>query len=229
MTEKQSVDGLYTLTQPVIVTHPQFFEAKAFMRKGKPAGDPKFSGSFVFEPDSPDLAALKALAVKLAKTKWPDRDVIQMSKEGKFKFPFTSGDKIAAAYAAKQKEAGKEDDGRADFQKGKVVIKTASKYAPRLSVVVNGKAVDLTPENTAQFKSQFYFGVKALGQLNLVAYDKVGETGVDGITVYLNMVLSLNKGERLTGGAPGAEVFKDYLGTMTAEDPTAGGVDEIVF
>lgn len=234
------VDGLYTLTAPVTLAFPSLFDAKPFMRKGKPAGDPKFGASFVFDPESADLKAIKALAVKLAQAKWPGRDVISESRgkiievEGQkvqqppsFKFPFTSGDKLADKRAAALKAAGKNEDTKADFQRGKVIIKTASKYAPRMAVLLNGKPVDLTPETQNAYKGQFYFGVKALAQFNLVAYDKVGETGIDGVTIYLNMVLSLNKGERLAGGQSAAEAFKDYAGTVTDENPTAGMDDEI--
>lgn len=231
-------DGLFTLTTPVILSHPHLFEAKPFMRKGKPAGEPKFGGSLVFDLENPDVKAIKQLAVKLAGAKWPGRDVVSESKgkvvtdeQGKqtrlaptFKFPWTLGDTLVAKRAAKLKADGKEADDKADFQAGKLVIKTASKYAPRCAVLLNGKPTDLTPETVKAYVSQFYFGVKVLAQLNLVAYDKVGETGIDGITVYLNMVLSLNKGEKLSAGASATEVFKDYVGTTTDEDPTAGEV-----
>jgi Protein of unknown function (DUF2815) len=233
----KNTDGLFTLTAPVVLSHPHLFEAKPFMRKGKPAGEPKYGGSFVFELDSPDLKSIKALAVKLASAKWPGRDVIAESKgkvvtdeEGKqtrlsptFKFPWALGDTIIAKRSAKLKAEGKEDDGKAAFQAGKAVIKTASKYAPRCAVLVNGKPTDLTAETVKAYMGQFYFGVKVLAQFNLVPYDKVGETGIDGVTIYLNMVLSLNKGEKLASGASAAETFKDYVGSTTDEDPTAGG------
>lgn len=231
-------DGIFTLTVPVILSHPHLFEAKAFQRKGKAAGEPKFGGSFVFDLENPDLQAIRALAVKLAQAKWPGRDVVAESKgkvvevEGEkvrqpasFKFPWTMGDSIIAKRLAKLKAEGKDDDGKADFQKGKVIIKTASKYAPRCAVLLNGKPTDLTPETVNAYKSQFYFGVKVLAQFNLVAYDKVGETGLDGVTIYLNMVLSLNKGEKLATGASAAETFAGYVGSATTEDPTTTADD----
>lgn len=243
MSDNAKQDGLYTLTQPVILSHPHLFDAKPFMRKGKPAGEPKFGASFVFDLESADLKNIKSLAVKLAQAKWPNRDVIGESKgrlvedpethqqvrlSPTFKFPWTLGDKVVAAHVAKLKAEGKEDDHLGDFQAGKAVIKSSSKYAPRLAVVLNGKATDLTPETVAAYKAQFYFGVKVLAQFNLVPYDKVGETGVDGITIYLNMVLTLNKGEKLAAGKSAAETFSGYIGSVTSEDPTAGnqGVDD---
>lgn len=226
------LNGVFDLTVPVVLAHPHLFEAVKFKRNGREQGEPKFGGSFVFEADNPDLAALKARAVALAKAKWPGRDIAADFKAGKFKMPWSAGDKIVAKRVAKLQAASKQDDHKGDFQLGKVVVKSASKYAPRLAVIANGKIVDLDSTNTAAFKGQFYFGVKVLAQFNIVPYDAVGDTGLDGVTAYINLVLSTNKGERLSGGASAAEVFKGYVGSVSAEDPTAGTEnldDEIPF
>ena len=48
-------------------------------------------------------------------------------------------------------------------------------------------------------------------------------TDIDGkkqVSAYLNMVLSLNKGQRLGATRSAAEVFKGYAGQMTNIDPT---------
>ena len=215
--------GIFDLTVPVVLAHPHLFEAVKFKRGGKEQGEAKYGGSFVFEADNPDLKELKARAVALAKAKWPGRDIAADFKAKQFKFPWSSGDAIVAKRVAKLQAAGKQDDHKGDFQLGKVVLKSSSKYAPRMAVIANGKIVDLDDSNRALYKNQFYFGVKVLAQLNLVPYDKVGETGLDGVTAYINLVLSTNKGERLSGGASAAEVFKGYVGSVSAEDPTAGG------
>jgi hypothetical protein len=76
-------------------------------------------------------------------------------------------------------------------------------------------------------KPKFYFGVEVLPQFNFVAYDGVGNN-LDGVTAYLNMVFTTNKGKRLSGGASAAETFKGYAGHTSTEDPTAGGGDEIL-
>lgn len=236
------IDGLYTLTIPVVMAHPSLVTARAFKSKGKEKGEAKFGASFIFDPESVDLKAMKAKAVQVAAAKWPGRDCAGESK-GKvvvengenvrmpatFKFPFTSGDTVANKRVAKLKAEGKEDDGKGDFQRGKVVVKTASKFAPRLAVILNGKPVDLDEDTLKAHASKFYFGVKVLAQFNFVPYDAVGETGTDGVTVYLNSVLTLNTGEKLSsGGAPASEVFKGYVGSATTEDPTAGtGADDV--
>lgn len=238
-----NTDGIYTLTIPVVMAHPSLIEAKKFKGKnGKESGDPKFGASFLFDPESADLKAMKAKAMQVAAAKWPGRNCAAESKGSvveengekirlapTFKFPFSSGDTIANKRVAKLKAEGKEDDGKGDFQRGKVVVKTASKFAPRLAVLLNGKPVDLEGDAIKANAGKFYSGTHVLAQFNFVPYDKVGETGTDGVTVYLNSVLTLNKGEKLSsGGAPAAEVFKGYVGSASDEDPTAGtGADDI--
>lgn len=240
------VDGLYTLTVPVVMAHPSLITARAFKRNGQEKGEPKFGASFIFDPESVDIKAMKAKAVAVAAAKWPGRQcaaeskvtfkdetvdgqVVKVKVNPTFKFPFTSGDVIADKRVEKLKKEGKEDDKKGDFQRGKVVVKTASKFAPRLAVIVNGKPTDLTEDTTKAHSSKFYFGVKVLAQFNFVPYDKVGEDGTDGVTVYLNSVLSLNTGEKLSsGGQSAAETFKGYVGQASEEDPTAGtGADNV--
>lgn len=136
--------------------------------------------------------------------------------------PWTAGDKLHEKYVAKRKAGGKADDGKADFQKGMMVLKGSSKYRPKLAVVEGGDLIDVTEQNTALHKGKFYFGVQALVKVNLVAYDRINEDAQDGVTAYLDMVVSLNKGERLTGGPSAAETFKGVVGSLSAEDPTAG-------
>lgn len=206
--EKKNDDGVFNLTKPVIMAHPNLFEARAFGKKGKESGTPKFSANFIFEPDSEDLKGLKSLAVKVARGRWPDRDLKTLS------FPFANGDKLAD----KRKAAGKSDG---EFNRGKVVIAARSKFEPRLSAIENGKMIDYDGDARIKAKNKFYFGVFALAQFNFVPYDGVANNP-DGVTCYLNMVFSTNKGERLSGGAAAAEVFKGYVGHSTTEDPTAG-------
>jgi len=215
MTEK--TDGIYNLTSPVQMVFPALYEPRKFKANGKESGDPKYGANFIFDPASEDFKAIRALAVKIAKAKWPDRDLHTL------KFPFTQGDKLAD----KRKEAGKSDG---EYQRGKVVIVSRSKFEPRLAVIANGKLTDLEGDLKTKCKNQFYSGALCYAQLNFVAYDAVG-ANPPGIAAYLNMVFSLNKGERIGGGPSAAEVFKSYVGTVVDEDPTGGlGVgDEIPF
>lgn len=206
-------EGQFTLTEPTTLTFPNLLEAKAVVKNGKPTGEPKYSSNFEFEPDSQDLKDAKAKAVAVARAKWPGRDLKELS------FPFTVGDKLADKAQARKKDR--------EFSRGKIVVTARSKYQPRLSVVEGGTIKDLEGDAiVAVGKRVFYSGVQALAQFNFVAYDGVGNNP-DGVTAYLNMVVSLNKGKKLTsGGASAAEVFKGYIGTVSDEDPTGVDLDD---
>jgi hypothetical protein len=206
-------EGTVNLTKPTTLTFPNLDEARAVKGKnGQPSGEPKFSSNFELAADHDNLAALKAEAVKVAKAKWPGRDLKELA------FPFTSGDKLAEKAQVKGKDR--------EFSRGKAVLVSRSKYQPRLSAVVNGKIVEIDGNDKGQIKKLFYSGTDCLAQFNFQAYDGVG-SNPDGVTAYLNMVLSLNRGARLTGGASAAEVFKDYIGSASSEDPTGGlGLDD---
>lgn len=205
-------DSTYNLTTPVVMAHPNLFEARAFGPKGKESGNPKFSANLVIDPADPkqkiDLDAMKAMAISVARARWPNRDIKEL------KFPFSNGDKLADKRAGKGKTDG-------DFQRGKVIIAGRSKYEPRLAVIENGKIVDLEGPARIAAKSKFYFGCHVLATLNFQPYEGVGNNP-DGVTAYLNIVVSLNKGQRLSGGASAAETFKGYVGHTSAEDPTGG-------
>lgn len=214
----EAKEGTVSLTAPVTLTFPNLDEARAVKNKaGKASGDPKFSVNLEFDADSTDLAALKAEAVKVARAKWPGVDVKSL------KFPFTSGTALADKAQAKGKDR--------EFSRGKAVLTARSKFQPRLSTIKGGGAVDIDGDDKSLVKKLFYSGCQVLAQVNFQAYDAVNEDGKDGVTAYINMVLSLNKGTRLTGGQSAAEVFKSYIGTTTDEDPTAGDDldDEIPF
>ena len=213
MNDTVKTDGIYNLTVPVIMSFPQLLEPKAFQKNGKAAGEAKYSANFNFEADSPDLKALKALAAKLARAKWPDKPFSELI------FPFTSGDKLADS----RKEKGK-DDG--EYMRGKVVLSARSKYEPRLSYIDNGKIIDCEGDMAKQAaKGKFFPGVEVLAQLNLVPYDPVGQHGKGGVTAYLNMVLSTGKGARIAGGQTASEAFKGYVGSVSAENPMGPGAN----
>lgn len=221
MSETQ--DSIFNLTVPVVMSHPHLLEAVKFKGKnGKESGEPKFSASFGFPADNADLPNIKALAMSVAKAKWPGRDVVADMKERLFAFPFSNGNTLIQKRIKALKDKGKEYTGDADFQKDQLILKSSSKFQPRLSIILNNKPVDLTDETIKVHKSKFYFGTFALAQFNFVAYDGVGQNP-DGVTAYLNMVLSLNRGEKLTSGGPSAaEVFAGYAGNLSGEDPTGG-------
>ena len=228
MTTEQN--GIIDITTPVVLCFPNLTEAKKFKGKnGKESGEPKFGASFMFTPDHPDFKRIKDRALALAKAKWPSRDIVAEYKAGTFKMPWNDGTKLADKRIAEKKKANPawQDDGKGDFQRGNFIIKSASKFAPRLAYIEGGKiSPDLEGAAVNLHKGKFYFGAKVLAQINLVPYDKAGETGVDGVTAYTNLVLTTNTGTRLSGGASAAETFKDYAGKLSDQDPTAGGVED---
>ena len=234
--------GLFTLTKPVVSAHPTLITPKQFEKDGKPQGEAKYGLRLLFDLESDDLFELAKVSVRVARAKWPGLDVkaaIAKAKEGDragfiaelinmgrdFHFPFASGD----ALANKRKAKSGKDDG--DFQRGMIVVAGRSKYRPKLGILEKGRLTDLADDAAIMAaKEKFYFGVKVLAQLNLVGYE--GGTGPDGVTAYLQSVLSTNTGPKLSsGGASVAETFKAYVGSVSAEDPTGGGVldDDIAF
>lgn len=209
MTDKPA--GLYNLTNPVVMTFPNLFEPKAFKGAGgKDAGEPKYSANFLFNPDHPDLRPLKLLAVQVAHSRWPGRDVKTIA------FPFTSGDKANEKAVQRGKSAR-------DWQAGKIVVAARSKYQPRLAAIVNGRIVDFDNDAAiATNKGLFYSGVEVLAQFNLTAYQGIGQNP-DGVNVYLNMIMSTNKGARIaTGGMSAVDAFRGYVGAVSDTDPTGG-------
>lgn len=208
-----NTEGQFTATEPHTLTFPNLDKPRAVEKNGKPTGDPKYSGNFEIEPSAADLTAMKGVAAKVARAKWPGRDLKELA------FPFTNGDKLAE----KAKLRGKDRE----FSRGKVVLTARSKFQPRLSIIEGGKVIDIEPgpQADALIRKAFYSGTKALFQVGFQAYDGVGNNP-DGVNAYLNMVLSLRKGDKLTGGASAAEVFKGYIGSVSDEDPTAGDLGE---
>lgn len=207
-------DGIFNVTIPVVMAFPQLFEAKAFMRNGKPQGDPYFSGNFIFKRDNPDLRAMSDLAKAVAKAKWPGRDLKEL------KFPFTNGDKLADGAKAKGKDG--------EYQRGCVVVTAKSKRNPRLAIFEKGKIIDLeTPAAIAAQKALFYPGALVYAQFNFADYPGVG-ANPDGVACYLNLVMTTGTGKRLAGaGQSAAEAFRHVAGGVSQEDPTAGGDEEI--
>jgi hypothetical protein len=210
--------GLVTLTAPVVMAYPNLIVAKAIQRDGKDKGEPKFSAQFLFRPDSPDLAAIKAEIKKVALAKWPGRAIGTQSQQGLFKLPIKPGD----AAADKRKAAGKEDG---EFQRGFVMLRGASKFRPKLGILQAGRLVELDGDGPINaHKDQFYFGVEVFAQFNFVAYE--GGNGPDGVTAYLQSVLSTGKGKKLSsGGTSLADTFKGYVGTVTGDNPLGDGSD----
>lgn len=217
--------NIYTSNVPAPLIFPSIFEARAFKNKktGKDKGDPKYSAGFLLDPvkNKADIDGIKAICVSAARAEWPGVDLKTL------KFPFESGDKRIEKFKAGLEKDGKSYEGQRDFEAGKFVITARSKFQPRLGGLVNGKIVDFEDDAAkARAKPTFYFGAECFYEINFVAYEAVNE-GSNGVTAYINQVVSLNRGEKLTkgGGQSAAETFKDYLGAAVSEDPTGGGAD----
>jgi hypothetical protein len=206
--------GIFDTTHPVLLLHPQLFEAKAFKAKnGKVNGDPKFSANLGFAADHPDLTALKSLAVKVARAKFGDGVDLKT-----LAFPFQNGDKKAD----EAKVGGK----NRDFQRGLVIVPARSKFRPGLSAIVNREIVEYDDESAViQAKPKFFFGAEVLVKLNLVAYDAVG-SNKPGVNAYLNAVCATGKGKRIASSTGVSESFRSYAGQMSAVDPTSASDDD---
>lgn len=205
-------DGRIACTKEVRMVFPNLITARAVQVNGKPTGDPKFGARFLFEPDHPDLKALKQKAAAVAAAKWPGRELKTLA------FPFASGN----AQADKSKVRGKD----AEFMRGSIVLTARSKYEVQLSALEAGKIKEIVGTARASAASKFYGGSYVAPAVNFVAYNGVGQNP-DGVTAYLDMVLWVKDGPRIGGGGNPAEVFKGYAGAYTDENPTAGLDSEI--
>lgn len=225
--------GIYVFPVPVPSTFPNLLEAKAVQRNGKDAGEPKFSLNFELDPEDAAQAAvikgIKAKALEIARAKWPGRDFAKeaakvdgqgLKRIPTFVFPWSNGTELADNAKAKNKDR--------EFSRGKFVLTARSKFQPRLSAIIGGKIVDFEDQSAiVANKKYFYSGVEVLAQVNFQAYDGVPPSGADGVTAYLNLVVSTNKGKKLAAGGPSAaEVFSGYMGTISNADPTGGGLDD---
>lgn len=213
----------FQLTAPVLSSFLNLFEAKAVMKNGKATGEPKFSINLEFPNDSADLKAIKGRMMQVAKLHWPGRDIASefATKDAKgnlksqtFIFPLSPGDKAAD----KAKAAGKERE----WSRGRTILTSRTTKEPTLSVIDSGRIIELDEATKIKYKAKFFSGVEVLAEIYFKPYEGVG-VNPDGVTAYLNMVLSTGKGTKLTGGkVSSAEVFKGYIGTLSNEDPTGG-------
>jgi len=204
-------ESIFTFTHPAIMAHPTLITPRAFKNKktGKELGEAKFGASFVLDRDHPDLAPFKALCVEVARSAGANPKEVA-------KWPFKSGTKLADDRKAVCEAAGKTPDG--EYQRDKAVIAGRSKFPPSLAFLEGKRIVELDNETAIKNNAgKFYFGVLALPRLALVFTDIDGKKQV---SAYLNMVLSLNKGQRLGATRSAAEVFKGYAGQVSDIDPT---------
>lgn len=226
MTEENT--GFFFKFESALVTAVwvNVIKPRAYKENGVEKGEPKYDCNFIWKPDHPDFVRLKAAAVAAMKAKWPSRDIRADFNAGEIKVPWQSGEAAIEKRTKKLAKKGQQYDGKLDFLKGHYVLKAASKYRPKLSIVHNGGILDLiTDDLVAAHAKKFYGGVQCLAELQLWPYDGKKDDDKDGVTAYLKYVLSANKGEKIGGEGgqrPASEVFKGYVGTLTDVDPTAG-------
>lgn len=201
---------------------------------------PQYEATFLFEPDHPDLVAIKKLLVQLASGFDKFAEKIAANKAAgraamsDISFPIESGDKVADAGKAKSKDR--------EFLRGKAMLKASAKVAkrdgsllipPRLVVLQNGGYARYSEEHERTLARKFFYsGVLAVGTFAFVPYPGMG----GGIKAYLNEILSINAGEKINTGIDdeakygSADKFSEYVGKVSSEDPTVSvDDDEIPF
>ena len=162
--------------------YPDLLTPKPFMKNGKPAGEPKYSITSLFDVSDPEvltgLNTAKAAAVKACQDEWPDRDVVAAIRADEIQWPFKKGDIKA------QKRESKGEKG--DFYKGMEVLKAATTFAP-----------DVIDKNRVQIidPKKLYSGMVVRVEVNF----KAGNANGDYVTAYLNFVLKVADGTRLAG------------------------------
>lgn len=212
---KKTNDGL--ITSPEFrMAWPRLFKAEAFMRNGKPVGDPVYSMLMLMPMDAPattgvnTLADMQRKALGVAQVKWPGRDLRADIGAGKFNWPFVPGVKAVA------KAQAKGNDG-APYE-GMMTLKTSSKFKPQ---VIGPDKATILNEDT------IYSGAWGYAEINFVAYDGVNN-GPDGVKGYLNFVMKSRDDERIFGRTA-EQAFAGISGGVSQVDPTAGMDDEIPF
>lgn len=215
-------------------------KAHKFKKNGVETGEPRYDASFLVAPNDKDLAALKAEVSAMLKAKHPGQKIVprRLTQEEvdsgnvvEVHVPWYAGEKEAKRIVAKAKP-GKEAEAakRAEIFNGQVLVKAASKFQPNLSAFINKQVVDFVTEEAkaANGKKYFYPGSYLVPSFKLHYYAPDGDKP-GGVSLYLDAVLFIKDGEKLAGGAgkSAAETFKNYLGSVSAEDPTAGAVDEL--
>lgn len=205
-------------------------KARAF--KGK-EGSEKFGARFIMEPDAEDFKRLKAEITTLLQTKNPGKKLVprRLTQEElevgnviEVHVPWNSGDAENKKFLAASKP-------EVEAYKGKIVLKTSSKYQPAMGVIQKGAVVDLVTEEARAAAGKFFYSGAFLipREVGLNYYPASSDGKPAGVSLYLNVVIFHKDGEKIGGGGQrsAAEAFKGYLGKISEEDPTAGAVDEL--
>lgn len=220
--------GRFQTTTPVMLTNPQLDEPKPYTDPvtKKVSGDPKYTCRLILDPAGEDFTSLKALVSAAAKAKHPGVPFSELE------FPFKNGDKQIEKAKAVLVKSDKKYDGRLDYLAGRVFVNCRSQFPPLFAGIVNGKLVDITPDDKAQIQKVFFSGALVYAVLKVNGYNAVGSNKA-GVQIFLNEIMATGGGKRIASSSrSAAETFKGVAGKMSAEDPTAGqsvGDDEIPF
>lgn len=216
---------VFHLTHPAILAFPNLVSARAFSAPGRKPGEPRFDSMFMFAPNHPDIPALNAALGQAALLEFP-AGVPTTFADGspmRFKWPFEDG----AVRSAKSK--AKNRDGSAFEGKYILTAHTGADYPPGLTAVINGVAKDLFGDERAALAGRyFYGGVEVIASFNFVPYPE--GNGPAGVTAYIQVITSLNRGERnpkleagqKSGSAVHAAAIQAHMGHISQVNPLAG-------
>lgn len=205
--------GFYDIVKATRTNYVHILKPRTYHEGKADAGKPYFEVTFLLPEGSPECLEALTVAAAVARAKFPGREFNTL------KFPFEKGDELAAKGA------------KYAWAKGYRLLTTRSPARPALAVVLNGTMKKIDRDDDAEVSANnryFYSGTEALGRLNFKEYEGMG----GGVKAYLNQFVSLNRGDKLSGGADIAEVFGGYIGIESNIDPTAGqakqGLDGLI-
>jgi hypothetical protein len=187
---------------------------------------PRYEVTFVLDRQHPDWAPLEKIMVEVCTAKFG-------SVAGR-KFPAKDGTKEADDAQNFRRPDGSPAPKDREFARGKILVSThalvvSSKRAPvpppRLVVMMpDGSFKRFEAHERAAASQHFYAGVHAIGEFGITAYEGMG----GGVSIYLNELLSLNYGDRISTGiddeAKYGEMrrFAGHVGANTPYNPTLG-------
>lgn len=221
MTEEAKLDNRYTFKEKARLLFGNLIVPVKVGKKGQGKGEPQYSATLRLEPDSPDLAGLKAVAARVAKAQWPGRSLSEL------KFPFVAGEKRA--------EKAKADGKDGSIFLGGVIFdaRSGEQYPPALVVPMGGVLKELSPlEKPTIGKGKFYNGCFVAAAVSFKAYMKGSEGGIgefSGVKAFLSSVIWLSDGPRIGGNS--VETFRHFAGAVSSENPMGAEelVDDITF